>query len=93
LKPKTIVKVLEKTDAFRNPKRFDQYLLACEADFRGRIGFEERAYPQAKLMKRAFSVCNKLSINAIINKGFVGKEIGEQVHSERVKAVAILLKT
>ena len=42
----TIVKVLERTDAFRKNERFEQFLIICEADFRGRTGYEEKDYPQ-----------------------------------------------
>lgn len=46
LKPKTLLKVLKNTDALRKPLRFEQLLMVCEADARGRLGFENRAYPQ-----------------------------------------------
>ncbi|MEX2525241.1 MAG: multifunctional CCA addition/repair protein, partial [Gammaproteobacteria bacterium] len=42
----TILKKLEGMDAFRRPDRFDDFLIACEADARGRKGFEDRDYPQ-----------------------------------------------
>ena len=47
LRAGTVLKKLEQLDAFRRPQRFQQFLLACEADARGRTGFEDRAYPQA----------------------------------------------
>ena len=92
LKPKTIVKVLENTDSFRKPDRFIQFLIACEADYRGRTGFEKRPYPQAALMKRAFELCKNISVKNIIDAGFSGKGIADKLHSERVKSVAMLLK-
>ena len=46
LKPKTILEFMERADAFRRPERFDQALLACEADSRGRAGLEAEPYPQ-----------------------------------------------
>jgi tRNA nucleotidyltransferase (CCA-adding enzyme) len=53
LRPVTILDFLEHSDAFRRPARFAQALLACEADARGRTGFESRPYPQSALLSAA----------------------------------------
>ena len=45
LRPTTVVRLLERCDAFRRPERFEEILTACEADFRGRLGHESRDYP------------------------------------------------
>ena len=87
LKPKTIVKILEQTDAFRKPERFEQFLIACEADFRGRKGFETRAYPQSDIMRNALAACQDISTKEIIDEGYTGKQIGEQIHRQRVSIV------
>lgn len=87
LKPKTIVKVLEQTDAFRKPERFEQFLIACEADFRGRTGFENKEYPQSSLMRKALIACENISTKAIIDSGYSGQQIGEQIHRQRVSLV------
>jgi len=87
LTPKTIVKVLEKTNAFRNPDRFEQLLIACEADFRGRTGFEKRDYPQSEIMRKALLVCENISNKKIIDAGYAGKQIGEEIHRQRVSLV------
>jgi tRNA nucleotidyltransferase (CCA-adding enzyme) len=50
----TILRKLESTDAFRRPGRFGEFLLACEADARGRTGYETRPYPQRELWLRVF---------------------------------------
>ena len=41
-----LVRLLERCDAFRKPQRFEQVLLACECDARGRLGLQENPYPQ-----------------------------------------------
>ena len=51
LKPATMLKLLEETDAFRRPERFAEFLSACECDARGRVGLEERPYPQADYLR------------------------------------------
>jgi len=65
LRPKTILKLLEKTDAFRRPQRFEQFLTACEADARGRAGLENRLYPQADYLRRAFAAAAEVDAGLI----------------------------
>jgi tRNA nucleotidyltransferase (CCA-adding enzyme) len=55
LRPATLLRTLEACDALRRPERFAEFLLACEADARGRKGLEARAYPQRAYMARARS--------------------------------------
>jgi len=87
LTPKTIVKVLERTDSFKKKDRFEQFLLACEADFRGRTGFETKSYPQADIMRKAQAVCETISVKEIIAEGYHGKQVGEEIHRQRVSRV------
>jgi tRNA nucleotidyltransferase (CCA-adding enzyme) len=65
LRDKTIVKLLEKTDAFRRPERFEQFLLTCESDARGRKGLENREYPQADFLRGAFAAASQIDAGAI----------------------------
>jgi tRNA nucleotidyltransferase (CCA-adding enzyme) len=48
-----IVRLLERCDAFRKPARFAEVLLACECDARGRLGFEDAAYPQRQRLMQS----------------------------------------
>src|SRR6266850_2469926 len=61
LRPSTIVDLLDSTDALRRPARFEQLLLACEADARGRKGLENRDYPQAERLRRARASAAKVA--------------------------------
>ena len=65
LRPKTLLKVFEKTDAFRRPERFEQFVIACEADARGRTGFEDRRYEQASYIRAAFAAAESVDAAAI----------------------------
>ncbi|WP_331353050.1 multifunctional CCA addition/repair protein [Cellvibrio sp. UBA7671] len=85
LKPATILKVLQSNDAFRRPERFEQFLLCCEADARGRTGFENRAYPQADFFRTAFKAAQAVDITAIQRGGFSGKEFGDEVNRQRLQ--------
>jgi len=65
LRPETRLTVLERCDALRRPDRFDLILLACEADYRGRLGWEERDYPQAVLWRAALAAVRAVDAGAI----------------------------
>ena len=86
LKPKTVVKVLEKTDAFRRPERFEQFLLACEADSRGRTGLETRDYPQADFLRGALRAAVAVDAAGIAAETD-GKAVGEAIRRARIAAV------
>ncbi|MCX7149963.1 MAG: multifunctional CCA addition/repair protein [Rhodocyclales bacterium] len=65
LRPETRLTVLERCDALRRPDRFELILLACEADYRGRLGWEERDYPQAALWRAALAAVRAVDAGAI----------------------------
>ena len=86
LRPETVVKVLEGADALRRPARFEGMLLACEADYRGRAGFEQLAYPQADFFRQALA--RAAAVDAAGIAGAVpAARIGEATHRARVAAV------
>ena len=90
-----VVRLLERCDAIRQPERFVRVLQACECDARGRQGFEEAAYPQAKRLLKAqqaaLSVETAPIALAAAAQGLKGPQIGEQISKARVKAVAVSL--
>lgn len=79
LKPATLLKLLESLDAFRRPERLDKFLLACEADARGRTGLEDRDYPQRDYLLSLLAAVNSIDIPALLanNKGEPGALIAE----------------
>ena len=86
LRAATILKLLEATDAFRRPRRFEQFLLACEADARGRTGLEDRDYTQADLLRGALAAATAVDA-ASIARQYEGKAIGQAIRRERLAAV------
>lgn len=92
LKAATMLKVIEACDAFRKPEQFENYLLACTADIRGRPGYEDDSYPQADLFRRAYAVANEVSSKEIIEAGFEGAAIREEIQNKRVEAIKSELK-
>jgi len=87
----SVVRVLEKMDAFRKPGRVELFVLACEADSRGRKGMEDAPYPQAALFRDYFAVADGVATATIAGAaqadGLSGETIGNRIHEARVNAV------
>ncbi|CAB5710926.1 Multifunctional CCA protein [Delftia tsuruhatensis] len=87
-----IVRLLERCDAIRKPARFEQALMACECDARGRLGFEDRPYPQRPRLRDALAAALSISTAEVaaqaVARGKQGKAIGEAVQAARAQAVA-----
>ena len=83
-----VVRLLERCDAIRKPGRFAEALQACEADARGRLGFEARGYPQAERLRVALVAARAVDAGAVA-LGLAEKPslIKDAVHRERVRAV------
>jgi tRNA nucleotidyltransferase (CCA-adding enzyme) len=90
LRPSTILKVLERTDAFRRRERFDKFLLACEADSRGRTGFEQRPYPQAAWLRQALDAAAEVSARDVLREGMEGAQIGDALRRKRLQVLSRL---
>ncbi|MDE0789318.1 MAG: multifunctional CCA addition/repair protein [Woeseiaceae bacterium] len=86
LRNKTILDLLEKTDAFRRPERFEHFLIACEADAKGRTGLENCAYPQANFLRGAFAAASSVDAGAIAEK-HQGAKIPIAIREARAKAI------
>ncbi|MFZ3223752.1 MAG: multifunctional CCA addition/repair protein [Rugosibacter sp.] len=65
LRPETVLRVLERCDALRRPERFDLVLLACEADYRGRLGWQERPYPPVDVWRHALAAIQSVDAGKI----------------------------
>jgi tRNA nucleotidyltransferase (CCA-adding enzyme) len=87
LRARTILELLENVDAFRRPERFEQFLLACEADARGRLGLENRAYPQADWLRRARELASKVQLDAADYTALEGPQIAERLRKRRIAAL------
>ncbi len=83
----TIVTTLERLDAFRRPARFGQFLVVCEADFRGRTGYEHKPYPNAAYFQGCFDAAAQASVETILQQGHTGKSIAQHLHRLRVEKV------
>ena len=92
LNPAALLRLLERCDAIRKPERFEEALLACECDARGRTGFENTAYPQRQRLQAALDAALAVDTapvaQAAAQQGLKGKAIGEAVAHARERAVA-----
>ena len=87
LKASTVVKLLERTDAFRRPERFELVLEACACDFHGRPGFEVRPYAPAQRLRAALQAARAVDAGAIARQMATADKIAAAVHEARVHAV------
>lgn len=88
VRPATLLGMLEAVDLFRRPGRLEQMLLACEADYRGRTGFEERAYPQGELVRRCARAARQVNQRAIAAAATDQRRIPEDIRRARLAAIA-----
>jgi tRNA nucleotidyltransferase (CCA-adding enzyme) len=91
LRPSTLLKTLHGIDAFRRPERFEQFLLACEVDARGRKGLEDRDYPQAERMRIACQAARAFPVQLLIQQGIKGAALKLAIREARLRAITKVL--
>lgn len=87
LRASTVMQLFEALDAFRRPERLAPFLLACEADKRGRLGFADAAYPQAGFLREAFAAAAAINAAPFVAQGLHGPDIGEAMRKARIRAI------
>lgn len=83
----TLLRLLHDTDALRQQQRFEQFLLACECDSRGRTGFENKPYPQADYLRRILQAAVAVDAGLVARQQVAPDKIREAVYQARLKAV------
>ncbi|MGD9590891.1 MAG: multifunctional CCA addition/repair protein [Candidatus Berkiella sp.] len=87
--PQEVLQLFEATDAFRRPERFKKMLIACEADFKGRPGFENTEYRQATFLNLVLAAALDINTAQIAaNLQGNGVAIKQAIHEARLKAIA-----
>ncbi len=87
LKASTILRLFEHLNVFRKPDGLNLFLQVCQADYNGRLGAEEKPYPQADFLQQSAQAALKVDAKAFIEQGVQGKAIKEQMDIERIKAI------
>lgn len=92
LKSKTVLKLLTGLNARRKPKLLQGFLLACEADARGRTGFSERPYPQANYLRQCAEAVAAIKVPAEKIAQLSGKQISTLYHTLSVEAISAVAR-
>ena len=90
LRPETRLTLLERCDALRRPERFELILVACEADYRGRLGWEERDYVQAVAWRAALAAVRAVDAGAIAAATADPQAIPRNISAARVEALRLI---
>ena len=89
-RPVTVLRLLERLDVFRQPELLPDFVAACEADYRGRKGLQERPYKQGEYLQRAFRAAADIRARDLNLAGISGPEVGERLRQARVEAITEL---
>jgi tRNA nucleotidyltransferase (CCA-adding enzyme) len=87
MRASTIVRLLEKTDALRRPQRFLQLLDACDCDFHGRTGWQDKPVPAREIFPLALEAARSVDAAAIARACERKEDIPERLHAARVATV------
>jgi tRNA nucleotidyltransferase (CCA-adding enzyme) len=88
LKPSTLLKMFNQVDLWRKPDEFEDFLLACEADFKGRLHFEDKPYPQADYLRACAQLVLAVNAKTYVSQGLKGKAIKEAMDNERINIIS-----
>ena len=89
LQPEGILTLLKAVGALKSAQRLEDFLTCCEADARGRTGFEARDYPSSNYLRQARKVVLQSDVADLVESGLVGAEIGRQLSLRQTAALAV----
>ena len=87
LRADTLTDMLQTIGAFKAENQLDDFLLACEADARGRTGFEDCDYPQADYIRTAAQTAMAVDTQQALQANLQGPQIGAAIQQLRSQAV------
>lgn len=90
LKPSTLLRIFNQLDVWRKPQEFDDFIVACKSDFLGRLGFENRPYPQENYLKDAMQAAFKINAKSFVEQGLKGIAIKEAMAKARLNAIKLV---
>lgn len=79
-----LLHLFNQLDVWRKPEEFVDFLVCCHADFTGRLGFEEKAYPQKEFLIQAHIVLSKITARPFVEQGLKGIQIKEAIEKQRL---------
>ncbi len=91
-RPATVLRLLERLDVFRQPHVLPDFISACEADYLGRKGLQDRPYPQGEYLRRAYRAVADIRARDLDLEGISGPEVGKRLGQARTEAISKLQK-
>lgn len=88
LGPVTILKLLKGIGAMRQPEKLAQFIRCCEADARGRLGFENTSYDSGVWLQQAFLAIQSIDNREFIQQGLTGGKLGDAIDRRRQDVIA-----
>ena len=89
-RPATVLRLLERLDVFRQPDVLTGFITACQADFLGRKGLQDRPYPQGDYLQRAYAAVADIRARDLDLEGVSGPQVGELIRQARIDAITTL---
>lgn len=85
---------IHELDPFRKPERFEQFLLSCKADFKGRTGYEDQAYPQSDYLAAAVQALNTVQSKDILaaQPHLKGAAIKDAIREQQLQVLHVWLE-
>lgn len=88
LRDATVLELLERCDAFRQPAQVARIALCCEADKRGRLGSEDAEYPQGAELRRLHAAAAAVSARDLPQREHLeGPKLGQAIRRARIAAI------
>ena len=92
MRPSRVMSLLEDGDLLRRPEQLESFVQACEADYRGRKGCEDREYPQARKLAIALEASLSIKARQLDIAGLDGHAIGKLLRRSRIEAISRTLQ-
>ena len=90
-RPTTLLKLLQSVDAFRQRERFEDFLRACECDYCGRPGYEDKKYQPAEFLRTVLQAALSINTGDIAKQWVEPELIKQHIYEERVRAIKAYL--
>ena len=90
LRPATLLKLMRRLDALRRPERLEQFLLSCEADARGRTGFEKRDYPASPWLRTVAQRLRDTEVRDLVDSGLKGQKLANAIEKRQIARISEL---
>ena len=87
----TLLAFLIELDAIRQPERLKEFLKACEADSRGRTGYENRALPETEKLLIALEAALSVDAGKVASEYSAPERIKQAVFNARLTAIHLRL--